>query len=178
MLDETSTMPWQTIAAVIIMISAVVRPVSAAGERHWYVGVGLGNSDVERQGFDDDRNMKAFVGYNFSEKFALEGGFIDAGEFAAKQLPGASINVDGFQFVSVGSLHLTQKFSVLGKAGIYFCNADKTIAGFSESDRGTVLLFGAAVEYDARPAIRGEWERIDFDGGRIDLFFVSVLFRL
>lgn len=178
MLLGTNAANWWIISIVVLVIGTVAKPVSAVGEPRWYVGIGVGHSDVDRQGFDDDRGIKAFVGYDLSETFALEGGFIDAGDFAVKDSPGASIKIDGFQFVGVGNLQLSQKFSLLGKAGVYICNADKTAAGFSDRDRGTIALFGAGIEYDAKPALRGEWEHIHLEGGGIDLFSVSILFGL
>jgi hypothetical protein len=175
---EPNAANWRIISILFLVIGTVAQPVSAAGESRWYVGIGVGSSNVDQQGFDDDTGMKVFVGYDLSEKFALEGGFVDAGNFAAEGLSGVSVNVDGFQFVGVGNLQLTPKFSLLGKAGVYICNTDKTERGFSESDRGTIALFGGAIEYDAKPALRGEWERIQLDGGGIDLFLVSVVFSL
>ncbi len=173
----TSTVNWRIIAIVFLVIGMVGKPVRAAGEPRWYVGIGVGSSDVDNGDFDDDRGMKAFVGYGLSETFALEGGFINAGDFAAKDSPGTSIKIEGFQFVGVGNLQLTQKFSLLGKAGVYICNADKTVAGFSESDGGTFALFGVGIEYDAKPTLRGEWEHTHLGGGGIDLFSVSIVFR-
>lgn len=178
MFPATSAANWHIIAIVVLVVGMVAKPVRAGEGSHWYVGAGVGSSDAGNGNFDDDRGIKAFVGYDFSETFALEGGFIDAGDFDAEDSPGSSIKIDGFQFVGVGNLRLTQKFSLLGKAGVYFCDADKTEAGFSESDRGTLALFGVGIEYHATPAIRGEWEYIDIDGGGIDLFLVSVLFTL
>lgn len=178
MLLRTNAANWRIISIVFIVIGTAARPVSAEGEPRWHIGIGAGSSNVDQQGFDDDRSMKVFVGYDLSEKFAVEGGFIDAGKFAAEDLSDVSVNIDGFQVVGVGNLQLAPKFSLLGKAGIYICNADKTKGGFSESDRGTIVLFGVGIEYDAKPALRGEWERIDVDGGSIDLLSVSVVFSL
>ncbi|MEE9597580.1 MAG: outer membrane beta-barrel protein, partial [Acidiferrobacterales bacterium] len=70
-------MNWRIIAIVFLVIGMVGKPVRAAGEPRWYVGIGVGSSDVDNGDFDDDRGMKAFVGYGLSETFALEGGFID-----------------------------------------------------------------------------------------------------
>lgn len=98
------------------------------------------------------------------------------GKFDAKNLPGGSIEIAGLQLVSVGSFRLSEKLSVLGKAGVHICNSDKTTAGFSESDCGTVVLFGVGIGYDAKPAIRGEWERIGVDDSPIDFLSVSIVF--
>lgn len=164
-------------AAIIVAVSTVTIPTTAVSAAGWYIGVGAGDSEVDDKDIDDNMGIKLFVGYNLSEKFAVEGGFIDLGKFDARDSTVASVDVEGVQVVAVADVPITEKFSLLGKAGVYLCDADKTLVGISESERGTLPLFGIGIEYGKTLAIRSEWDHIHADGEPINLFSVSVVFR-
>ena len=154
---------------IILAIIAVGMPVASADGAGWYVGAGAGNADVNGSAFEDDRGVKLFAGYHFNEHLALEGGYVDLGEFDVEARPGSSVEIDGFQFVAVGIIPIKEKFSVFGKAGAYAWDADGELGDY----QGTVFTFGVGVTYAGKVAVRVEWERFD-----IDLLSVSVVFGL
>ena len=74
-------------------------------------------------------------------------------------------------------------FQVFAKLGMAYWNDEaKATAGLgsaSEDDDGTDLTFGGGVEFSfvQEFGLRGEWERIDFDGEDVDLLSISGVFN-
>lgn len=156
-------------AIMILAIGAAVISSASAIETGWYVGGGLGNSDPDKGGFDDNTGFKLFGGRNFNERFAIEVAHVDLGETNRGPV---EFEVDGFQFVAVGHLPIGEKFSVFGKGGLYLWDAD---AEGARDDDGTDLTFGLGLQYDTEKwGIRVEWERFDgTEPGDFDLLSVN-----
>ena len=169
--------------ALICAVSSIATPVAWADGTRWYGGVGTGEADVDVSGFEDDTSLKLFGGYEFNKYLAVEGGYTDLGEFDLKGSAGASIGVDGVQFVAVGNLPVGRKLSVFAKGGLYRWDADADILGvLSLSDDGTDSTFGFGVRYRGENpygdtlALRLEWERFDIDGDDIGLVSLNFVF--
>lgn len=144
---------------------------------------------------DDDGGFKVFGGYQFTPNFGVEGGYFDLGEFGytARTIPAGSlsgdIRVKGLNLDLVGTLPLTQRFSLLGRVGVISARTEGNFsatgaarvpyASASTSERSTGYKFGAGVMYDftERLAMRVEAERYrikDSVGNRGDIDMVSV----
>lgn len=165
----------QLISAIMILaIGTAMISSASAIETGWYVGGGLGNADPDRGGFGDDTGFKLFLGNNINGRLAIEGAFVDLGEFDRGSV---EFEVDGFQFAAMGHLPLGQTFSVFGKGGAYFWDAD---ASGARSDDGIDLTFGFGLQYDNEKwGIRVEWERFDgTDPDDIDLLSISGVLHL
>lgn len=163
---------------------------AAAQNTGIYVGVGAGQSrtdfcddfGIPGPNCDDkDTGIKIFGGYNFTQNFGLEAGWIDLGEVKVSGPGGsASVEVDGFQFAAVGTYPINPQFSIFGKIGVYMWDASlKSTIGVSASDDGTDLMFGAGVGWNFTPnlTLRAEWERFDLDDVDADLLSASIVFR-
>lgn len=61
--------------AIILATRTVIIPTTGVSVTGWYIGVGAGHSDVDSKDFSDDIGNKLFMGYNFNENLALEGGY-------------------------------------------------------------------------------------------------------
>lgn len=202
-------------AALAIFGSA---PVLAQGTG-WYGGASVGRTratiDDERitralagQGFtassiedrDGDRGFKVFGGYQFTPNFGLEAGYFDLGEFGytARTTPPGSltgdIRVKGLHVDLVGTLPLTQRFSVLGRVGLTSSRTDGSFsaigaarvpyASASTSERSTNYKYGLGVAYNLTEnlAMRVEGERYrikDSVGNRgdVDMLSIGLLYR-
>lgn len=154
---------------MILCLGIAAIPPASAIEIGWYVGAGLGDSDVDRAGFDDDSGLKFFAGYNANGRFAVEVAQIDLGEFDRGSV---EFEVDGFQFAAIGHLTIGERSSVFGKGGLYLWDADAVGAAAAD---GTDLTFGFGLQYDTeRWGIRVERERFDdTEPGDIDLLSVN-----
>lgn len=85
-------------------------------------GQGLVTNSIEDR--EHDVGYKVFGGYQFNRNFGIEGGYFDLGEFgytarttAAGSLTG-DMSARGLNLDLVGTLPLTERLSVLGRAGV------------------------------------------------------------
>jgi OOP family OmpA-OmpF porin len=175
----------------------------------WYIGASIGHADYNASesdvdaafaaaGFtsttdidDTDTGYKAFVGWQFHENFAAELGYVDLGNYdidtnitapVAARFNGDA-DVDGFSLSLVGTLPVTDKFSVLGRLGAYFwdVNADGavTVSGtrvnLEGDDSGTDFVYGVGAQYDFTRhfGMRAEYEVYNDVGDEDDIDFLS-----
>lgn len=147
---------------------------------------------------DRDTAYKIFGGYQLNRNFSIEGGYFDLGNFGytARTTPAGSVSGDmrvrGLNLDLVGTLPLSERFSVFGRAGV---NYARTLDRFSStgavqignpnpSARGTNYKFGGGLQYAINDAlsVRGELERYRVkDGvgnrGHIDVASVGLVYR-
>lgn len=206
-------------SATLALALLAVLPGSAAlaEDSGWYIGIGGGvtetsidedriTSSLFSSGYtvtdfsedDTDSGYKLFGGYQFNRNFALEGGYFDLGsyDFMAETQPSGSlsgdIEVSGVNLDLVGLLPLSERFSLLGRAGAAYAKASDTfrstgpivVPNPSRSERDTNIKFGVGAQwaFSDRIAGRVEAERYRLDDavgnrGDIDLYSVSVLMR-
>lgn len=196
-----------------------------AAPTNWYAGFGFGatSADVSESGVqqelaifegvpfgtppdlwssstdDSDNGVTVFIGYRIAPNLAVEGAFVDLGEFSANasftnivgtDVLNAKAEVDGFSAAVLG-LYPVGTGSIFGKAGFLRWDVDvsETITNFlgqsitlSDSDSGTDLLFGVGYQYMANQfGVRAEWTRYsdvggDFGDTDVDWLGVSVLY--
>ncbi len=167
------------ITAIIICLGVTTIPLASAAEGPWYVGAGTGSTDMNESGLDDDSGTKFYGGYQFTDRYALEGGHTDLGSFGfdVPFFGGGDIDVDGIQVAGVASFPLKDRFSIFGKAGVYMWDADISVPVLgSGSDDGTDIMYGFGLNYGADNwGIRGEWEH--FDEVDVDMLSVGVIYR-
>ena len=198
-------------------LAAIAGPCAAADEAGWYGGLNVGQtrariddaritSGLLGQGFtttsitDDNRSSgyKVFGGYQVNRNFAVEGSFFDLGNFgfAANTVPLGSltgnIKLKGLALDAVGSVPVTERFSILGRIGLNYAQAKDHFAGSGainvlnpnprKSD--TNLKIGLGVQYALTEslALRAEVERYRINDavgnkGDIDLWSVGMIYR-
>ncbi len=167
------------ITAIIICLGVTTIPLASAAEGPWYVGAGTGSTDIDESGLDDDSGTKFYGGYQFTDRYALEGGHTDLGSFGfdVPFFGGGDIDVDGIQVAGVASFPLKDRFSIFGKAGVYMWDADISVPVLgSGSDDGTDIMYGFGLNYGPDNwGIRGEWEH--FDEVDVDMLSIGVIYR-
>ncbi len=201
----------------LLALTTIAGNLAVADDSGWYIGGNIGQStaeiDEERisesllgvglpvtsfSKDDSDTGYKLFGAYQFNENFALEGGYFDLGEFGymATTAPagtlGGDIAVSGLNVDAVGILPFTENFSLLGRIGLVYAEAEDSFDGtgsvnmldssFSESD--TNYKYGAGLQYDFTQSfgIRVESERYRIDDavgnkGDIDLLSLGLVYR-
>jgi OmpA-OmpF porin, OOP family len=160
-----------------------------------------------------DFGYKAFTGYQFIPPLALELSYVDLGKPKAHYdlsttlglyTRDATYKIQGLNLAAVGTLPLSDAFSVHGSVGAFYSELkysesgtdapDNTPNSFTASNRRrTDLSFGLGLTYRLRDqwAIRGDWDRfrnigsefaLNADGnGRfsnVDLFTLNVIYLL
>ena len=201
----------------LIALAAIVIPSAAADDSGWYAGFNVGqsrakiddariNSGLVGGGFttssiaDDNHDLgyKIYGGYQFIRYFAVEGGYVDLGEFgfkASTQPPGmlsGNIKIKGLDFDAVGILPVTERFSAFGRFGLIYADAKDSFSGSgsvnvlnpSRHKYAPNYKFGAGLEYDFTRSfgMRAEAERYRIDDavgnkGDVDLFSAGLLYR-
>jgi OOP family OmpA-OmpF porin len=184
----------------------------------WYLGAGVGQS---RANIDDQRiqrsltangatlnsfttderdiGYKLFVGRQLNQYFAVEAGYFDLGKFnfaAASSGNGTLRGEAGFRGVNldlVGQLPLSQRLSLLGRAGMQYTKTSTHFSGNrltamtnpdpSERKLNPKVGLGLEYKFSEALALRGEVERYrmsDAVGNRgdVDLVSVSLVYKL
>lgn len=200
-----------------LLLSATGAVAQDAG---WYLGGALGrsqigvdtvqlDSEIRATGFatsstsadETNTSWKAFLGYQFSRNFALEGGYGDLGKFSIRTVttgPAATISNDirakAWFIDVVGSVPFSEQISVYGKLGLHRWNVEtRAIAvsggaatALSVSDEGANFKYGVGGRYDftKNVGLRLEWERYTDVGDRnttgrgdVDLFSLGLVIR-
>jgi OOP family OmpA-OmpF porin len=211
------------ILPVAALLPALWAGAAQAQSQGWYIGAGVGQSKANNAscsdlsgvfdpGFscssnDTDTGWKLFAGYQFNPNFALEGGYVDLGNFKASAsgtvaaIPvtaSGSNKASGFSFDAVGTLPVSEEFGLIGRIGVFAWTLDSTAtasgggvgppgttASASDKPSGTGLDFGLGVKYDFNSVVgvRAEWQRFKSIGddttgkSDIDLLSASLVYR-
>ncbi|MGV0960235.1 MAG: OmpA family protein [Limnohabitans sp.] len=145
-----------------------------------------------------DRGYKAFVGFPINPYWAVETGYFDLGRFGltanttpAGRLSGAA-RIQGLNLDLVGSLPITDRWSLLGRAGAAYARTADTFSGTgavsvtdpSPSKRETHYKYGLGTQYalTAALSLRLDAERYRVNDavgkrGDVDLISLGLLYR-
>jgi len=202
----------------LIALAVLASTCAWSADSGWYAGTSIGQSQAS---IDDariaagllgnglattsisnvnrDLGYKVFGGYQFNKVFALEGGYVNLGKFGfvANTAPMGSltgeIELHGINLDAVGTLPITEKFSVFGRIGAAYLQANDTFTGTgaviphnpNPSSRETNLKVGLGLQYAMSDAmsLRAEIERYRIDDavgnqGDVDLVSVGLIYRL
>ena len=145
-----------------------------------------------------DTAYKLQAGYQFNKNFALEGGYFNLGKaaYSASYTGGAanaSVKADGSNLSAVGSLPISDAFSVFGKLGAAYSTvkADVTATGPGGTAAGSAkdskwgAVYGLGLNYNLtkQVALRAEYEIYDKVGGdntgksKVDVLSVGVAYK-
>mgnify|MGYP000161404717 CR=1 FL=1 len=206
----------RVIAAAVLSIVSVPTALAQYSDSYYYLGGGIGKARVEindervtRPLFgtgltatninrnNHDTAYKLFGGYQFNRNFAVEGGYFNLGTFGfsanTAQLGAFSgqVKIQGFNLDLVGTLPLSERFSVFARAGAQAAKTGDTYSGNrpvssfnpSPSKREVNYKAGVGLQYEFNPSflIRAEAERYrisDTAGkkGNADMVSVSLVF--
>ena len=144
---------------------------SMAYAEGFYVGASVDLTQIEDEeaGVDFDDNAvgwRVLAGYEFTNYFAVEGGYLDSGD-AEDSVLGVDVDVEitGFTLFAVGQVPMSDTWTLFGKAGYYDGEAEVSLLGFSVDDDESGLALGAGVRVDLSDniALRGEFDWFDSD---------------
>lgn len=198
-------------------LAALASLPAMAQDSGWYGGASVGqsratiddariNSGLLSGGFtsstivDDDRSTgyKIFGGYQLNKNFAVEGGYFDLGKFgySATTVPAGTLNgtmkVRGLNLDLVGTLPLTEKFSVFGRVGVNYAQTRDHFSGTGavnvtnpnprKNDTNYKAGLGLQYAFTDSLAMRLEAERYRINDavgnkGDVDLYSVGLVYR-
>ncbi|MGL5295190.1 MAG: OmpA family protein [Aeromonas sp.] len=111
-----------TLKPVLIALALASAGVHAAPLNDWYAGVGAGVAFAPGLDGDDSdaATYSVFGGYNFTENFGAELGYLAAGNWDTR---GGDFNSKGATLSAIGRLPLNDTFSVFTEGGAYVYHA-------------------------------------------------------
>lgn len=141
-------------ATLAILASSAIARDDTSGK---YGGLEVGRAELSTAA-KDATSVGMFAGYRFNRNFAIEGAFHRLGNFDFDN--GAAGTVNKLSFAALGIMPLNDKFSLYGRAGVYYMNGDRASPGsaFVGSAKSAGIVLGAGVTYAFTPAISGRLE--------------------
>ena len=153
---------------------------SDAAENGIYVGANYGYLKVDGDDdFDDNSDvMQGLVGYKFNKYLALEGSYINFGDYGNGL---ANAETDGYTAALKVMLPIADRVELYAKGGQLWYSTDYEVVGFSGNDDGEGVFAGAGVAFKVtdRFLINAEYTWYDADinvdnvanGGKTDTDF-------
>ena len=206
-----------TMALLAVCASSGVQAQSTFNNTGMYVGISAGESKSKFDNgataqslvgagvtagalTEDERGnaYKAFIGVPLSPNWAVEAGYFDLGRFGFDGVtsPAGTVmgttRVQGLNLDLVGTLPITERWSLLGRVGAAYAETKSSFSGtgasgvsaLPSSKRDTHYKYGFGTEYAFTPALtmRLEGERYqvnDAIGQRanVDLISVGLVYR-
>ncbi len=134
---------------------------------------------------------KVYAGYQFNKYFGVEGGYVNLNDVTARHnvtfpvvgTVNTNVDSDAWTLAAVGTLPLTDKFSVMAKLGGAYVLSD--ITAMTGTTKETVgkdeyePFYGVGVSYALfdNLNLRAEWERFDTDEFNVDLLTAGVALK-
>ena len=182
----------------------------------WYIGGNIGrtranfNNDAINNQFigsgfivnsssTDNRSTggKLFGGYQLNPNFAIEGGYFDLGRYNFSGITSGgnysgSTRARGLNLDLVGTLPLSDRFSVLGRVGAAYAQTRDNFAStgfvpantFNRNRNETGVKFGVGIQYAITEALslRGELERYRISDpirnrSNVDMASIGLVYR-
>jgi OOP family OmpA-OmpF porin len=173
--------------AAFLMLLALTTNAQANGP---FVGASIGSAglDDDFDGLNIDDSATAFrivAGWRFNEYFALEGGYHDFGDFEETLIidgneQNVALSADGFTLGAVGNIPLSERFSLMGRAGMFFWDGNADINNVSQAKpEDTNLFFGAGLNFELNQKLQltGDWTRYDLEDAVGNVFSVGLEYR-
>lgn len=155
----------------LVMSSLLAFSIGANAEGG-YIGLSVGQTDVDISGFDDGTSIALVGGYRVNSNFAIEASYIDLGESEDDIAPVWTLEADGFNFSAVGIIPVNEQVEIFGKIGMFMWDVTLDEAGTGEiaSDDGTDISFGVggSVKLAEQFSLVLEFQRFDIDGDDVD----------
>ncbi|MBY0241930.1 MAG: outer membrane beta-barrel protein [Burkholderiaceae bacterium] len=132
-----------------------------------YAGLDVGSTKL-----DDLSGRKTsvggFVGYQFNETFAVEGGYRRLASFTDS---GVDVKANQAAVSVIASLPVTAGIKVFGRLGYNRLEAKASAGRGSFSDSTSSAVYGVGASFDVSPvvAVRAEWQRPSSDSNNLSL---------
>jgi hypothetical protein len=172
-----------SLSLAILLTTAMAGGVAHAAEQGFFAEVGAGFTSVDNNlgGLpgvsvdDEDVFFSIGGGYNFSNMFAAEAGYIDLGEASASNIwnwgDKATVSADGFYFGPRLTIAVTEQLDGYARIGLLAWDAKyEDSYGRSISDDGTDVYFGVGAAWNISPqfAVGADWTRYAVESNGLD----------
>ena len=165
-------------------------PGLAMADTGLFIGASFGNTTIEDDfdGFALDADVNSYrlvTGFQFGDMLGLEVGYQDFGELNELVTIGtitseALIDANGWTAGATLDLPVGDRFSLFGRAGVFFWDADVTVDGFSielPGDENPYYGAGARVKVSPNFSLIGDWTRFELDSANADTISIGFQYR-
>lgn len=137
----------------------------------FYGGAGFGLTQIEDEGpgfsyEDNPFGWRILAGYDFNDKFAIEGSYVNSGE-AEDDILGGNVKseLSAFTVSIIGLIAVSDSASIFGKLGFYTGEQEIKLQGATLDEDEDGLTAGAGVRFDMGNnfVIRGDFDWYDTD---------------
>ena len=143
-----------------------------------YLGAGVGSMGVDIGGFSgDDVGYKVFGGWMLNPYVGAELEYLDGGTAEDR---GVEVDVSGFNASLRAAFPVSEQFSVFGKVGMLFWDADVSSSGINGSDDGEDFSWGVGLGFDFSEMLGVTLEYQGFeveDTDTVDLVSASLVWK-
>jgi hypothetical protein len=158
----------------LLLFACMAAPGAAfAADNGFYLGLA---SSISASGADDDRGLKAIVGFRPLDSFAIEANYVDLGQTRVPiPFPPSTLSIDS-EAISVSAVGLIPLplLDLYGRLGVTHWESEAALLGASQKESGTDPTYGAGAQFRVGSfALRLEYERFDFDDDSSDLVSVG-----
>ena len=129
-------------------------------------------SSLSSSGADDDRGLKAIVGFRPLDSFAIEANYVDMGETNVPlSFPPSTLSIESESLsVSAVGLIALPLVDLYGRVGMSRWESEASFLGGTQKESGTDPTYGAGAQFRVGSfALRLEYERFDFEDDSSDL---------
>ncbi|PIE03512.1 MAG: hypothetical protein CSA81_01865 [Acidobacteria bacterium] len=177
--------------AVVLFLAGVCSVYLQAEEKGFYIGAGIGWSELEDSYMDEDSlGFKVFSGYKFNRFLSLELGLADLGTFGEKEkkfisadLP-VELSSNLFSSSVILSYLSENRFSLYARFGCTYHRDDVTYTDgtnrFSTTEADEFDLsggIGTLFTITDHFSLRGEWERYKLNQTHVDTVTLGFYYR-
>lgn len=126
----------------------------AAAPTAFYGGLDVGSTKID--GLDDNKaSVGGFLGYGFTQNFAVELGYRQLGKF---DVMGVDLTAKQTHLSLVGSWPLNPQLDVYGRLGYNQLRAEASYAGRTYGEDTSTGLYGIGLNYNFTPTVSGRIE--------------------
>ena len=168
----------------LLLSACVAAPGAAlAADNGFYLGLASSEvssdyavSAVSSSGADDDRGLKAIVGFRPLDSFAIEANYVDMGETnVAVAFPPSTLSIDSEALsVSAVGLIALPLVDLYGRVGVSRWESEASLLGGTQKETGTDPTYGAGAQFRVGSfALRFEYERFELEDDSSDLVSIG-----
>jgi hypothetical protein len=168
----------------LLLSAALAAPGAAlAADNGFYLGLASSEvssdyavSSFSSSGADDDRGLKAIVGFRPLDSFAIEANYVDVGETNVPlSFPPSTLSIDS-QALSVSAVGLIALplVDLYGRIGMSSWESEASLLGGTQKESGSDPTYGAGAQLRVGSfALRFEYERFELDDDSSDLVSIG-----
>ena len=176
-------------SSMVALLTIGLSILTTAQAEGLYGQLEIASSSIDEQidadgfilGLDDSTSAyRIALGYDWSPRVSLEAGYNDFGEVNANLDFGTvEAEADGLELGFVFRWPLSERFSLTGRAGYLWWDAETRVANLSATDSGSDPFLGIGGEFQAseRVAVTLGWSRYKLDDIDVDYASLGLRFQ-